>query len=100
MFDVGWSEIFMIGAVAVVAIGPGEIPEVMKTAARVMRRLQYVRFALSQQFEDMIKESGVDDLRKSVNFEEKLFDEKAADEEEEEEITALNVEEEKEAVNK
>ncbi len=85
MFDIGWSEIFMIGVVAVVAIGPKEIPEVMKTAARVLRRLQYVRFALSQQFEDIMKDTGADDLRKQVNFEEKNFDEAAADEESEEE---------------
>jgi sec-independent protein translocase protein TatB len=90
MFDIGWSEIFMIGIVAVVAIGPKEIPEVMKTAARVMRRLQYVRFALSQQFEDIMNETGVDDLRKSVNFEEKNFDEAAADEEEDVDKKAVN----------
>ncbi len=83
MFDVGWSEIFMIGVVSVVAIGPGEIPEVMKTAARVIKRLQYVRFALSQQFEDIMQETNVDDLRKAVNFEQKDFDEKSADEDEE-----------------
>jgi sec-independent protein translocase protein TatB len=93
MFDIGWSELFMIGVVAVLAIGPKEIPEVMKNAARVLRRLQYVRFALSQQFEDIMKESGVDDLRKSVNFEEKSFDEAAVDEEPEEQakdIRAVN----------
>jgi Tat protein translocase TatB subunit len=80
MFDVGWSEIFMIGAVSVVALGPKELPKIMRTAGRLARRLQYVRFALSQQFEDMMKESGMEDVRKQVNFEED-FDEKAADEE-------------------
>ena len=79
MFDVGWSEIFLIGAVAVVAIGPDEIPQVMKTATRVIRRLRYMRFALTQQFEDLMKEAGLEDLR-DVNFEAEDFDESKSDE--------------------
>ncbi|MCC7304881.1 MAG: twin-arginine translocase TatA/TatE family subunit [Alphaproteobacteria bacterium] len=83
MFDVGWSEIFLIAIVAILAIGPKELPEVMRLMGRVSRRLYYVRFALSQQFENMMKEAGMDDIRKQVNFEEKDFDERSADEEEE-----------------
>lgn len=82
MFDVGWSEILLVGAVAIFAIGPTEIPHVMRGLGRIFRRLQYVRFALSRQFEDMMKDQDIEDLRRSVNFEEKDFDEKAADEEE------------------
>ena len=55
----------------------------MRTLGRIARRLQYVRYALSQQFEDMMKEAGLDDIRKQVNFEERDFDERSADEEEE-----------------
>ncbi len=95
MFDVAWSEILLVGAVAVVVIGPGEIPQVMRAAGRAVRRLQYVRFALSQQFEELMKEQDIDDLRRSVNFEAKDFDEKSADEEEE----ASNSNEEKRKSN-
>lgn len=89
MFDIGWSELFLVMGVAVLVIGPEEIPKIMMTLGRVMRRLNYVRFALSKQFEDMMKEAGIDpdDLRMDVNFEAKKsddreFDEAAADAEE------------------
>jgi Tat protein translocase TatB subunit len=88
MFDLGWSELFLIMVVAIVVIGPKEIPEVMRGLGRIVRRLQYMRFALTQQFDDIMKEHDLDDLRKGVNFEarhleRKDFDERSADGEEE-----------------
>lgn len=80
MFDIGWPELLLIMAVAVLVIGPKEIPAIMRTLGRVVRRLQYVKYAFSQQFEDFLRENDMDELRKSVNFEEKDFDEAAADE--------------------
>jgi sec-independent protein translocase protein TatB len=63
-----WAEIFLTAAVALIVIGPKDIPKVMFQIGRFARRLQYVRFAMSQQFEDFLKEHDLDDL-KSVNFE-------------------------------
>lgn len=80
--DVGWSEVFLIAIVTILVLGPQEIPKVMHMLGRVARRLHYVRFAFSQQFEDMMKDAGLDDLRLRVNFEEKDFDELKSDEEE------------------
>ncbi len=87
MFDIGWSEMFLVMAVTVLVMGPEEIPKIMMTLGRVMRRLHYVRFALSQQFDAMMKEAGIDpdDLNMNVNFEAKkdhdrAFDEAAEDE--------------------
>lgn len=70
----------MIGAVAVLVIGPKEIPVVMNALGRIVRRLQYVRFAISQQFEDFMRTQDLEDLRKQVNFEQKEFDEALQDE--------------------
>ncbi len=94
MFDIGWSELFLIAVVAVLAIGPQQLPEVMVMLGRIVRRLHYVRYAFSQQFEDFMREADLADIRKQVNFEEKSFDEAAADEEEDG-ITTPNGEERK-----
>ena len=47
---------------------------------RIVRRLQYVRYAFTQQFDEVLKESDLADIRHQVNFEDKHFDEAAADE--------------------
>lgn len=80
MLDFGFAELIVIIALAVLIIGPKEIPALMIGLGRIVRRLQYVRFAMSQQFEDFMRESDLDDMRKAVNFEEGLnFDEEAED---------------------
>lgn len=75
MLDFGWPELLLVMALAVLVIGPDEIPSIMVGIGRVFRRFQYIKFALSQQFEDIMREADLDDLRKSVNFEDKDFDE-------------------------
>lgn len=84
MFDVGWSELLVIAAIGVMVIGPKELPVVMRTLGRLTRRLQYVRYAFSQQFEDFMQQQDIHDIRNSVNFEAKRqprdFNEAEADE--------------------
>lgn len=83
MLDFSWAELFVIVAVALIVIGPKDIPQIMHTLGRFVRRLQYVRFAMSQQFDDFMKEHDLEDIRKAAHARpDELFDEAAADEEE------------------
>lgn len=42
----------------------------MRALGRLVRRLQYVKYAFSQQFEDFMQNSDMEDIGRSVNFEE------------------------------
>lgn len=66
MFGIGGSELLVVAVVAVLFIGPKELPQVMRTAGRVVRRIQYVKFAFTQQFEDFMREQELDELRRSI----------------------------------
>jgi len=92
MLDFGWAELLVVMAVGVLVIGPNELPVMMRALGRIVRRLQYVKYAFSQQFEDFMKDSDLDDLRKSVNFEARDFDEAAEDEEHMEPLASVNEE--------
>lgn len=74
MLDVGWSETFLILVIALFVFGPEDIPKVMVQVGRLFRRFQYIKFALSQQFDDLMRDADLDDLRASVNFEAKRRD--------------------------
>ena len=80
MLGLGWTELLLTAAVAVLVFGPQDIPKIMYNAGRLARRLQYVRFAMSQQFEDFLKEHDLDELRRGVNLEAPETDEAGADE--------------------
>lgn len=74
MLDFGWAELLIIVAVAVFVIGPQDIPKVMQGLGRVIKRFQYLKFAVSKQFDDVMNITDVEELRKGVNFEEKRDD--------------------------
>lgn len=63
MLDIGWQEIFLIGIVALIAIGPKDLPRVMRTLAGLIRKAR----ALSQEFQsgiaEMMREAELDELR-------------------------------------
>ena len=65
MLDFGLAELLLIMALAVLVIGPKEIPELMRGLGRVVRRLQYIKFGLSQQFDDFMQEHDLEELRNS-----------------------------------
>ena len=64
MFDFGFAELAVIIAVAVFVIGPKDIPALLHNLGRGVRRLQYMKFALSQQFDDFMAENDLNEIRK------------------------------------
>ena len=61
MFDVGFSELIVIGIVALVVIGPERLPKVARTAGVVLGRLQrYVQNVKA----DISREMQLDELKK------------------------------------
>jgi sec-independent protein translocase protein TatB len=68
MFNIGWAELLVILVVAVIVIGPKELPVAMRALGRIVRRLQYMRYAMSQQFEDFLQQQDLNELRRDANF--------------------------------
>ncbi len=81
MINLGWPELLIIVAVAILVIGPKDLPVLMVGLGRVFKRIQYMKFALSRQFDEMMHDAGLSDLQDQVNFEAKDFDETAAGDE-------------------
>ncbi len=71
MLDFSWSELLVVLCVAVIVIGPKQLPEVLYGMGRIARRLQYMKFALSKQFEDFMEQA---DLKEIRNLNKTTFD--------------------------
>ncbi len=71
MLDFAWSEFLVVIIVAVIVIGPKQLPEVLYGLGRIARRLQYMKFALSKQFEDFMEQSDLNEIR---HFKKTSFD--------------------------
>ena len=80
MFDFSGSEFALVVVVAILAIGPKQLPEVLHGLGKLFRRLQYMRFAVSKQFDDFMDQADLHELRNPKIIPENFFDEAADDE--------------------
>ena len=66
MFDFAWSEIALIAVVALVVIGPKDLPRVMRTAGMWMRKARAVAREFQGSLDQMVREAELDEVRKTV----------------------------------
>jgi sec-independent protein translocase protein TatB len=67
MFDIGWSELLVIAVVALVAIGPKELPTVLRTIGQWMAKLRRMASEFQNQFHEAMREAEMADLKKEVD---------------------------------
>jgi len=67
MFDIGWSELVVIGVVALVVIGPKELPGVLRTLGQMMAKVRRMAGEFRGQFDEAMREAGLAELRKEFN---------------------------------
>jgi len=67
MFDIGWGELVVIGVVALIAIGPKELPGVLRTAGQWMGKIRRMASEFQDQFREAMREAEMADLKKQVD---------------------------------
>jgi sec-independent protein translocase protein TatB len=67
MFDISWSEFLLIGVVALIVIGPKELPAVMRTIGQWTRKVRGMASEFQNQFQEAIREAEMSDLKKEVD---------------------------------
>jgi sec-independent protein translocase protein TatB len=66
MFDIGWSELLVIAVVAIVVVGPKDLPRLMRTFGHYAGKLRRAAADFQRQFEEAMRESEVDEVRKAI----------------------------------
>jgi len=66
VFDVGWQELFIIGLVAIVVIGPKELPRVLRTVTLGIRKVRGMARDFQDGLEELAREADLQDLRKEI----------------------------------
>jgi len=67
MFDFSWGELLVVGAVALIAIGPKELPGVLRTVGQWMTKMRRLAAEFQGQFHEAIREAEMADLKKEVD---------------------------------
>ena len=67
MFDISWSELVVIGVVALIVIGPKELPGVLRAVGHWMGKIRRMASEFQDQFREAMREAEVADLKKQVD---------------------------------
>jgi sec-independent protein translocase protein TatB len=66
MFDIGWSEMLVVGVVALVVIGPKDLPGALRQAGKWMGAVRRMAADFQGQVNEAMRESELDELRREV----------------------------------
>ena len=67
MFDLGWQELFIIGTVTLIVVGPKDLPKLLNKVGKVFGKIKQV----SREFYDQINETAeieeINNLKNNLN---------------------------------
>jgi sec-independent protein translocase protein TatB len=67
MFDFAWSEIALIGVVALIAIGPKDLPVAIRTVAQMVKKARRMAGEFQTHVDEMVREANLDEVRGQIN---------------------------------
>ena len=77
MFDFGWSEIAVVVVVALVAIGPKDMPVALRAVTNAIKKARKMAAEFQTHVDEMVKDANLDEVRNQIN-EIRNFDVKGA----------------------
>jgi sec-independent protein translocase protein TatB len=67
MFDFAWSEIAVIGVVALIAIGPKDLPGALKAITGFIKRARRMAGEFQTHVDEMMREADLSEVRQQIN---------------------------------
>ena len=66
MFDLGWTELMVIGVVALIVVGPKDLPGMFRTVGQFVGKAKGMARDFSRAMNDAADEAGVSDVQKTI----------------------------------
>jgi sec-independent protein translocase protein TatB len=66
MFDISWSELLIIGIVALVVIGPKDLPKVLRALGQMITKVRAMAGEFQGQFQEAMREAELSELKKEA----------------------------------
>jgi sec-independent protein translocase protein TatB len=67
MFDDSWSKFLIVAVVAIVVIGPKEMPAMLRSLGRIVGKLRRHADEFRRQFDESMREAGGEDLKRELD---------------------------------
>lgn len=66
MFDIGAIELLVIGIVAIIVVGPKELPKMLRAFGQFVAKMRGMAREFQGMFEEAARDTGIDDIAKGV----------------------------------
>ncbi len=63
MFDIGWQELFIVGVLALIVVGPKDLPRVLKTVMGLIRKARMMARDFQDGIDEVVREADLDDVK-------------------------------------
>lgn len=67
MFDIGWSELLILGIVAVLVVGPRDLPRLMRVVGQYVSWVRSMANDFKQHVKEAVDQADLDDVRSAVD---------------------------------
>lgn len=67
MFDIGWSELLLVAVLAIIFVGPKDLPKMMRTAGQYVAKARAMAREFQNSFDELAREAELDELRREVS---------------------------------
>ena len=72
MFDIGWSELLVVAIVAILVVGPKELPGMLRTVGKTVGNLRRMGKDFQSQFNEALREAELDEVKNTIGDVQKL----------------------------
>ncbi len=66
MFDIGWQELFVVAVLAIIVVGPKDMPRAIRTVTGWLRKAKDMARDFQSGMEDIVREAELEDIRKEA----------------------------------
>ncbi|MEH6692848.1 MAG: Sec-independent protein translocase protein TatB [Pseudorhizobium pelagicum] len=72
MLDIGWTELLVVGIILIVVVGPKDLPPMLRAFGKMTSNLRKMAGEFRSQFDEALRETEMDDVRKTIADVQKL----------------------------
>jgi len=66
MFDIGWQELFIVAILALIVVGPKDLPRALRTIMGLMRKARMMASDFQNGLDDVVREADLDDMKNKI----------------------------------
>jgi sec-independent protein translocase protein TatB len=66
MFDIGWQELFIVAILALIVVGPKDLPRALRNIMGLVRKARMMARDFQDGIDDVVREADLDDMKNKI----------------------------------